>query len=373
MTSIVQSLKFAIAASSQLVRFSGPFLKKAQHLGRSGKTYIVLFLLGVILTTSIAACSAASGANQSEVKLNLVSFSVTKAAHDQIVPKFIEKWKKEHNQNVIFERSYGGSLAQTDDIIAGKQEADVVHLALPLDVVRIEEAGLINLGWEDRVPRRGVVSHSVAAIVTREGNPKDIQTWADLAKEDVNVIAANPQTSGIGVWQFLGLWGSVTQEGGEPQQALDFVGKIYKKIPTLTKDAREASDLFFQQGQGDALITYENEVILAETNRPKTSYFVPPLNISIDNPVAIVDKNVDKHGTREVAAAFVDFLYSDEAQQEFAKLGYRSVNPFIAQGAEVQFPPIKTLFNAQDLGGWPLIKEKFFANGAIFDQIKGKS
>ena len=372
MTSIVQSLKFAIAASSQLVRFSGQFLKKAQHLGSSGKAYIILFLLGVILPTSIAACSAASGANQSEVKLNLVSFSVTKAAHDQIVPKFIEKWKKEHNQNVIFERSYGGSLAQTDDIIAGKQEADVVHLALPLDVVRIEEAGLINFGWEDRVPRRGVVSHSVAAIVTREGNPKNIQTWADLANEDVNVIAANPQTSGIGVWEFLGLWGSVTQEGGEPQQALDFVGKIYKKIPTLTKDAREASDLFFQQGQGDALITYENEVILAGTNGPKTSYFVPPLNISIDNPVAIVDKNVDKHGTREVAAAFVDFLYSDEAQQEFAKLGYRSVNPFIAQGGQVQFPPIKTLFNAQDLGGWHLIKEQFFANGAIFDQIKGK-
>lgn len=372
-TSIVQSLKFAIAASSQLVRFSGQFLKKAQHLGRSGKAYIVLFLLGVILPTSIAACSA-SGANQGDVKLNLVSFSVTKAVHDQIVPKFIEKWKKEHNQNVIFERSYGGSVAQTDDIIAGKQEADVVHLALPLDVVRIEEAGLINFGWEDRVPRRAVVSHSVAAIVTREGNPKNIQTWADLANEDVNVIAANPQTSGIGVWEFLGLWGSVTQEGGEPQQALDFVGKIYKKIPTLTKDAREASDLFFQQGQGDALITYENEVILAgtATNQPKTSYFVPPINISIDNPVAIVDKNVDKHGTREVAAAFVDFLYSDEAQQEFTKLGYRSVNPFIAQGAEVQFPPIKTLFNAQDLGGWHSIKEKFFANGAIFDQIKGK-
>ncbi|MEG4203086.1 sulfate ABC transporter substrate-binding protein [Microcoleus sp. Pol7_A1] len=373
MTSIVQSLKFAIAASSQLLRFSGQFLKRAQHLGRSEKAYSVLFLLSVILSISIAACSGTSRANQGDIKLNLVSFSVTKAAHDQIVPKFVEKWQKEHNQNVIFERSYGGSLAQTDEIVAGKQEADVVHLALPLDVVRIEEAGLINSGWQDRVPRRGVVSQSVAAIVTREGNPKDIQTWADLAKEDVNVITANPQTSGIGVWQFLGLWGSVTQEGGDPEQALDFVGKIYKKIPILTKDAREASDLFFQQGQGDALVTYENEVILAGTNRPKTSYFVPSLNISIDNPVAIVDKNVDKHGTREVAAAFVDFLYSDEAQQEFAKLGYRSVNPFIAQGTEVQFPPIKTLFNAQDLGGWPSIKEKFFAKDGIFDQIKGKS
>ena len=152
------------------------------------------------------------------------------------------------------------------------------------------------------------------------------------------------------------------------------MGKIYKKIPTLTKDAREASDLFFQQGQGDALITYENEVILAgtATNQPKTSYFVPPLNISIDNPVAIVDKNVDKHGTKGSSSSLCRFSLFRRSSQEFTKLGYRSVNPFIAQGAEVQFPPIKTLFNAQDLGGWHSIKEKFFANGAIFDQIKGK-
>lgn len=340
------------------------------------KLFSGLFLLGIILSTSLSACSGSSSASQGDVKINLVSFSVTEEAHNQIIPKFIEKWKKEHNQNVTFERSYGGSLSQTNDVIFGAKEADVVHLALPLDVIRIEQAGLINAGWETRVPRRGVVSQSVAAIVTREGNPKNIKTWADLAREDVNVLSANPSTSGIAVWQLLGLWGSVVlnDDGGDSEKALDFVGKVYKKIPNLYKNAREASDSFFIQGKGDVLVTYENELILEQKNHPDTKigYFIPPINISIDNPVSLVDKNVDKHGTRKVAEAFVDFLYSQEAQEEFTKYGFRSVNPFIAIATESRFPPIETLFNAQDLGGWSLIQKEFLAEGAIFDQIKSK-
>lgn len=360
---ILNSIQVAINLGSRL-------LKIFQSGRQEFKIYGSLFLCGLLLTLTLAACG---GGHSGDVTIKLVSFSVTKEAHDQIIPKFVEQWEKDHNQTVNFERSYGGSLAQTDDIIANKQEADVVHLAIPLDVVRLEDAGLVNSGWQTRVPRQGVVSRSVAAIVTRDGNPKQIKTWADLAKPDVSVISADPQTSGIGVWQFLGLWGSVTQNDGEPEQAVDFVSKIYKQAPTLTKDAREASTQFFQENKGDALVTYENEVILAGKNRPQPSYFVPTLNISIDNPVAVVDKNVDKHNTREVAEAFVDFLYSEPAQEEFAKLGYRSVNPFIAQATEVQFPPIETLFNAQDLGGWKLIQDKFLAKGGIFDQISGHS
>ncbi|MEG3437782.1 sulfate ABC transporter substrate-binding protein [Pannus brasiliensis CCIBt3594] len=334
------------------------------------RNFLSLLLAGLLGSLALASCAGGGNASGPEVKLNLVSFSVTKAAHDEIIPKFVEKWQKEHNQKVVFDRSYGGSLAQADDVIAGKQPADVVHLALPLDVTRIADAGLIQPGWEDRSPRRGVVSQSVAAIVTRDGNPKKIQSWADLAREDVKVLAADPKTSGIGVWQLLALWGSVTQTGGEPAQAIDFVQKVYQKTPTLARDAREASDRFFQEGEGDLLVTYENEVILARRNRPEISYFIPPLNISIDNPVAVVDKNVDKRGTREVAEAFVDFLYSDLAQREFAKLGYRSVNPFVARDEGLQFPPTPTLFNAQDLGGWPLIQQKFLTGGGIFEKIK---
>ncbi|BAT53870.1 sulfate ABC transporter, periplasmic sulfate-binding protein [Nostoc sp. NIES-3756] len=337
---------------------------------RNVRSFVSLWLVGIIFSTAIAACSQSRYAGASDVRLKLVSFSVTKAAHDQIIPKFVEKWKQEHNQNVTFEQSYGGSGAQTEGVIKGTQEADIVHLALPLDVNKIEQAGLIKTGWENRSPRNGILSRSVAAIVTRAGNPKGINSWQDLAKDGVTLIAANPKTSGIAIWEFLALWGSVTLTGGDEEAALNYVTKVYKNTPILTKDAREASDLFFQKNQGDVLINYENEVVLAENNGSKLPYKVPQINISIDNPVAIVDKNVDKHGTREVAQAFVDFLYSTEAQREFAKLQYRPVNPTVTQEVAAKHPKIDTLFTSQDLGGWDLIQQKFFDNGAIFDKVQ---
>ncbi|MEH2180825.1 sulfate ABC transporter substrate-binding protein [Nostoc sp.] len=333
------------------------------------QSFLSLFLISIFLSIAVTSCSGSSSASKNDVKLKLVSFSVTKAAHDQIIPKFVEKWKQEHNQNVTFEQSYGGSGAQAAAVINGSQEADIVHLALALDVSKIQQAGLIKSGWETKAPRNGIVSRSVAAIVTREGNPKGIQTWADLAKDGVKVIAANPKTSGIAIWEFLAFWGSVTLTGGDEAKALDYVTKVYKNTPTLTKNAREASDLFFQKGEGDVLINYENEVILAGKNGKQLPYVVPQVNISIDNPVAVVDKNVDKHSTREVAQAFVDFLYSTEAQWEFAKLQYRPVNPSVNQEVASKYLPIKTLFTSQDLGGWDIIQSKFFGNGAIFDKI----
>lgn len=341
--------------------------------GHTVQSFVSLFLVGAFLSIAVASCSGSSSASKNDVKLKLVSFSVTKAAHDQIIPKFVEKWKQEHNQNVTFEQSYGGSGAQAAAVIADSQEADIVHLALPLDVSKIQEAGLIKSGWETKAPRNGIVSKSVAAIVTREGNPKGINTWADLAKDGVKVIAANPKTSGIAMWEFLAFWGSVSLTGGDEATALDYVTKVYKNTPVLTKDAREASNLFFQQNQGDVLINYENEVILAGKNGTKLPYVVPQVNISIDNPVAVVDKNVDKHGTREVAQGFVDFLYSTEAQREFAKLQYRPVNPTVTQEVASQYQPIKTLFTSQDLGGWDIIQKKFFGDGAIFDKVKAAS
>ncbi|MEH2235065.1 sulfate ABC transporter substrate-binding protein [Nostoc sp.] len=341
--------------------------------GRTVQSFVSLFLIGTFLSIAVVSCSGSSSASKNDVKLKLVSFSVTKAAHDQIIPKFVQKWKQEHNQNVTFEQSYGGSGAQAAAVIAGSQEADIVHLALPLDVKKIALAGLIKSGWETKAPRNGIVSKSVAAIVTREGNPKGINTWADLAKDGVKVIAANPKTSGIAIWEFLAFWGSVSLTGGNEATALDYVTKVYKNTPILTKDAREASNLFFQKNQGDVLINYENEVILAGENGTKLPYVVPQVNISIDNPVAVVDKNVDKHGTREIAQAFVDFLYSTEAQREFAKLQYRPVNPTVSQEVASQHPPIKTLFTSQDLGGWDIIQKKFFGDGAIFDKVQAAS
>ena len=347
------------------------------------KRFMALFLVGVSLSVAIAACSdtsktaansggAGSAANKGDVELTLVSFAVTKAAHEKIIPKFVEQWKKEHNQNVTFQQSYGGSGSQTRAVIDGL-DADVVHLALALDTEKIEKAGLIQPGWEKEAPNDSIVSKSVAAIVTREGNPKGIKTWEDLAKPGVKVITANPKTSGGARWNFLAVWGSVSKTGGDENKALDLTTKVIKNAPVLPRDAREASDVFFKQGQGDALINYENEMILAEQNGQKAPYVVPEVNISIDNPVAVVDKNVDKHGTREVAEAFVKFMYTPDAQREFAKVGFRPVDPTVEKEFESKFPKVKTLFTVKDLGGWDEIQQKYFDDGAAFDKIQSKA
>jgi sulfate/thiosulfate transport system substrate-binding protein len=357
---------------------------KLKH--KSLKSFLSLFLVGVSLSFAIASCtsgnannSSTSGsasnvsANKQDVELTLVSFAVTKAAHEAIIPKFVEKWKTEHNQNVTFNQSYGGSGSQTRAVIDGL-EADVVHLALGLDVSKIEKAGLIEPGWEKELPNNAVVSKSVAVLVTRPGNPKSINTWSDLAKDGVQLITADPKTSGIARWNFLTLWNSAIKSGASEEQALEFVTKVYNNVPILTRDAREATDAFFKQGQGDALINYENEIILAQQKGEKVNYTIPDVNVSIDNPIAVIDKNVDKHGTREVAEAFVKFLYEPEAQEEFAKLGFRPVNETVAQTKSVsdKYPKVKNLGTVQDYGGWDAIQKKFFADGAVFDQIQAK-
>ncbi|QLE49944.1 sulfate ABC transporter substrate-binding protein [Nostoc sp. C057] len=354
------------------------------------KGFVSLFLVGTVLSVALAACSGGGtgntsssetpnasatpvAANKDSVELTLVSFAVTKAAHEAIIPKFVEQWKKDHNQTVVFKQSYGGSGSQTRAVIDGL-EADVVHLALAGDTSKIEKAGLIQPGWEKEVPNNGIVSKSVAALVTRSGNPKGIKNWEDLAKDGVKLITANPKTSGGAKWNFLALWNSVIKAGGDEAKATAFVTKVYKNVPILPKDAREATDTFAKQGQGDVLINYENEVILAQQKGEKVEYVVPDVNISIDNPIAVVDKNVDKHGTREVAEGFVKYLYTPEAQQEFVKLGFRPVDETLAQTKEVtdKFPKVKTLGTVADFGGWSAIDKKFFADGGVFDKIQAQ-
>lgn len=353
-------------------------MKRLPHwLRRSSLQKLVsLFLVGVSLSVAIASCSpanntASTSSQNKNVELTVVSFAVTKAAHERIIPKFVEKWKQEHNQNVTFRPSYAGSGTQTRAVIDGL-EADIVHLALALDTNKIQQAGLIEPGWEKELPNNSIVSKSVAAIVTREGNPKGINTWQDLAKDGVQLITADPKTSGVARWNFLALWGAVAKTGGDEAKAQDFVTKVYRNVLVLTRDAREATDAFFQKGQGDALINYENEIILAQQNGQNLPYIIPDQNISIDNPIAIVDKNVDKHGTREVAQAFVEYLFTPEAQREFAAVGFRPIDETVTQEKEFadKYPPIKTLFTVQDLGGWDTVQKKFFADEALFDKMQ---
>lgn len=349
----------------------------------SFKSFLSLFLVGTFLSVSLAACGGGNQNNtntdnstatkKQDVEITLVSFAVTKTAHEAIIPKFVEKWKQEQGQNVTFKQSYGGSGSQTRAVIDGL-EADIVHLALGLDTEKIAKSGLIQPGWEKEFPNNSIVSKSVAVLVTREGNPKGIKTWADLAKDGVKLITADPKTSGIARWNFLALWNSVIKTGGDEAKATDFVTKAYRNVPILARDARESTDAFFKQGQGDALINYENEILLAQDKGLKVNYIIPDVNISIDNPIAIVDKNVDKHGNREVVEAFVKYLFTPEAQQEFAKVGFRPVDETVAKSKEFadKYPLVKNLGTVQDLGGWDTIQKKFFDDGALFDQIQAK-
>ncbi|WP_442945267.1 sulfate ABC transporter substrate-binding protein [Nostoc sp.] len=368
------------------------YIVKALHAARQWRVQLIrwlykysawgvasLFLVGVSLSIVMAACSPrnvnntgnAGAASQSDVTLTFVSYSVTNAAYQQIIPKFIEQWKKQHNQNVTFNQSYDGSGSQTLAVIDGK-EADVVHLSLALDINKLVQAGFVQPGWEKEAPNDAIVTKSLNAIAIRQGNPKNIKTWTDLAQDGVNVVTADPRTSGGARWNFLSLWGSVTKTGGNENQAIDFIAKVYNNAPLLPKTARNASEVFFKDGQGDVLLNYENEMILSTQNGEKISYVVPDVNISIDNPVAVVDKNVDKHGTRPLAEAFIKFLYTPDSQREFTKLGFRPVDLTIAKETEANFPKIKTIFKAEDLGGWNEIQKKFFDEGAIFDKIRAK-
>lgn len=341
---------------------------------------VSLFLVGIGLSVAIASCSAGNStssgnpaANQKEVEITLVAYAIPKAAHDVIIKKFQEKWQKEHQQTVIFKQSYGGSGSQTRAIIDGL-DADIVHLALGADVDKLVKAKLVNPEWNKKLPNDGIVAETVAAIITREGNPKNIKSFADLTRDGVKWITADPITSGGARWNFLALWNDAMKNGDNEAKAQEFTAKAYKNVAVLAKDARESTDIFAKQGQGDALINYENEVILAQQKGEKLNYVIPDPNISIDTPAAVIDKNVDKHGTREVTEAFAQFLFTPEAQAEFVKLGYRPIGTDAAKQKDLaaKFPPVKQLGTVQEYGGWSTVQTKFFDDGGLFDKMRSQ-
>jgi sulfate/thiosulfate-binding protein len=310
-----------------------------------------------------------AGGSGERQRLLLVSYAVTKGAYDRILPRFVEQWKQKTGQELEIKTSYGGSGTQTRAVIDGL-DADVVTLALSADVLKLEESGLIQPGWEQELPNNGIITNSAVAFLTRAGNPKQISTWKDLVKPGVTVVTANPKTSGGARWNFLGLWGSITQAGGTPQQAEAYVTSVYKNVDNLPKDAREASDVFLKRDQGDVLLNYENEAILAtRTGDLKNPFVVPELNIRIEGPVAVVDKNVDRKGTRKAAEALAAYLFSDEAQQVFAEEGFRPTSPTVWARVKDRFAPVKTFFSVKDFGGWSQVNKQFFGNGGIWDRL----
>ncbi|WP_259702497.1 sulfate ABC transporter substrate-binding protein [Synechococcus sp. CS-1324] len=299
----------------------------------------------------------------------VVSYAVTKAAFDRVIPQFRADWKRRTGQEVVIKTSYGGSGSQTRAVIDGLQ-ADVVALALAADTLKLQEAGLIRPGWEKENPNNAVFTNSTVAFFVRKGNPKKIRGWNDLDNKSVEVVTANPRTSGGARWNFLGLWGSVTQTGGNPARARAFITNVFRNVETLPKDAREATDVFVKRNRGDVLLNYENEAILArKTGAWTIPTIVPSTNILIEGPVAVVDRNVDRKGTRKVAEAFARYLYSDAAQRAFANEGFRPVTARIKAETRSRFAPLNKVFTAGSFGGWNTINRTFFGNGGLWDQI----
>jgi sulfate/thiosulfate-binding protein len=304
--------------------------------------------------------------------LTLVSYAVTKSAYDEIGKRFAADWKSKTGQTVTIKGSYGGSGSQTRAVIDGL-EADVVNLAMAADVNKIEKAGLINPGWQKEAPYNAVPVNSTVAAFVRPGNPKKINTWKDLDNKNVDVITANPKTSGGARWNFLSLWGAITRTGGSEAQARSFITNVYKNVEVLPKDAREATDFFVKRNQGDVLLNWETEAILAKKKGEWTApYKVFSPNVLTEQPVAVVDKVVDRRGTRKVAEAFVRYLYTPTAQKFFVDNGFRPVTPEGKAYARGKFPTVN-FYKVGDFGGWGAVDQKFFGKGGIWDQIFAKS
>lgn len=325
-------------------------------------------LLAVVaLALGLGGCG---GGPRDRVELTVVSLNSMKAAYSQIIPLFTEQWRQQHNgQDVVVSQSYGPSGSQTRALIDGLN-GDVVHLGLGLDVEKLEEVGLIDPGWEGEWPNQSILTTSVAALIVRDGNPKQIEDWDDLIRPDVSVLTPDPKTSGAARWTFLALWHAAGDRG--EAAAEEFVKQVYGNAPLLPRDAREATGIFYKQRRGDVLVNYENEAILAALNGEKLPYLVPRRNVEIANPVAIVDRYVERHGNREVVEAFVRFLFTPEAQRAFAETGFRSIDPAIAAipALAATHPTVDNPATAADFGGWSAIQKRFFASGAIFDRIR---
>lgn len=330
---------------------------------------IALLIAGCSAGTSTAASEAP--ANGGEVKLTLGAYTTPREAYAEIIPAFQAYWKEKTGQTVTFEESYQGSGAQSRAVVEGF-EADIVALSLEADITRIEKAGLITHDWRSE-PYNGIVSNSVVAFAINQGNPKNIHDWADLLQPDLEILTPNPKTSGGAMWNILAIYGAAKRgkvEGfaADDTGAQDFLLAVLKNVSVMDKGARE-SITNFEKGVGDVAITYENEVLVGQQAGLNYELVLPSSTIRIDNPVAVVDTYVDKHGTREVAEAFVDFLFTKQAQEIFAKHGLRSPDPEVAKAAESNYPPITDLFTIDDFGGWKEATPAFFGDDGIFYKI----
>jgi sulfate transport system substrate-binding protein len=327
--------------------------------------------MGAVAAALAAALLLPAGAHAARELLN-VSYDPTRELYRDVNEAFARHWKATTGETVGFRQSHGGSGKQARSVIDGL-EADVVTLALAYDIDAIAEHGrLLAPEWQARLPHSSAPYTSTIVFLVRKGNPKGIRDWDDLARPGVSVITPNPKTSGGARWNYLAAWGSaLRRHDGRPSRARELVTAIYRNVPVLDSGARGATTTFAQRGMGDALISWENEAQLAlrEFGAGTLQIVVPSVSILAEPPVAVVDRNVDRRGTRKVAEAYLAFLYSREGQEVVARHFYRPRLPEVARKYRQQFPRI-TLFTVEELfGGWAKAHREHFADGATFDQI----
>lgn len=343
---------------------------------RAGACRAWLLLLPTVLTGCEGCTPIERSANGSTRSIVLGAYTTPREAYGKaILPAFRRRYREQLGGDVSFHESYLGSGAQARAIIAGF-EADVAVLSLEPDIEKLREAGLITHDWK-AAEHGGMVTRSVVVIGVREGNPKNIRGWEDLARPDVEVLTPNVRTSGGAMWNVLAIYGAAIRghagcPAGDQDAAIRLLASILRNVKVMDRGARD-SMLTFERGIGDAIITYENEILVARAAGKRYGYVTPSSTILIENPVALVDAHVDRHKSREATQAFIDFLFTPEAQRFYAEHGLRPVVDSVATEVQGRFAQVEDLFTIRDLGDWPEAQRLLFAEAGVYDRALNQS
>jgi sulfate transport system substrate-binding protein len=327
--------------------------------------------IAVGVAALVAGGPVAQAADATQVTLLNVSYDPTRELYEAFNAAFAAHWKAKTGQDVKVKQSHGGSGKQARAVIDGL-EADVVTLALAYDVGAVAKAGLLAADWQKRLPQNAAPYTSTIVFLVRKGNPKGIKDWDDLVKPGVQVITPNPKTSGGARWNYLAAWAHAKAgKGGSDATAKEFVNALYKNVPVLDSGARGSTTTFVERGIGDVFLSWENEAFLAVEQLGKGNFdiVVPTTSILAEPPVAVVDRVVDRRGTRAVAQAYLEYLYSPEGQEIAAKWHYRPRDPKVAARHAGEFTKVKLFTIDEAFGGWEKAQATHFADGGVFDQI----
>lgn len=326
-------------------------------------------LLGGALLTFVATWASPASANNVDAILN-VSYDVSRELYKEINPAFEAHWKASGNPAVNIRQSHGGSSKQALAVAAGL-EADVVTMNQAPDIDLLVEKGLVDANWKAQFPNAATPYSTITVFLVRKGNPKKINDWADLTRQELAVIVPNPKTSGNGRYTYLAAWGYALDKFGTEAKAREFVTELFKNVPVLDGGGRGATTTFSQRGVGDVLVTFENEAILIgkELGADKFDIVYPSVSIDASAPVAVVSSVAKKRGSDAVARAYLNFLYSPKGQEIIAQQHFRPRDELVLKKYSKEFPKVKTFTVEDKLGGWSYVGKKHFADGAIFDQI----